>query len=194
MFPLFLCVSALLRSFLVFDVFLLPLYSLFVLPLSASDNTTPSSVQLYLLGLLAWAQVASEMPGYCIVTQYGSASPPTAPVKPTPPRGTTRGDQCPPWGPPAASGLPSGNMSLNGVCFSSILEKGSLFFTSSLSAAAHLSQIVRGHAAFSAPGLMEEELDSERQGPGLFPGLNSQVVLVHLLDHPATMSGVTLCH
>lgn len=64
------------------------------------------------------------------------------------------------------------------------LETGASVFNSSLSATPHLSQIVRGHAAFSALGLLEEELDSERQGPGLFPGLNSQVALVHLLDHP----------
>lgn len=74
-----------------------------------------------------------------------------------------------------------------------IYERGASVFNSSLSATAHLSQIVRSHAAFSMLGVLEEELDSERQGPGLFAGLDSQAVLVHLLDHPPTMSGVTLC-
>lgn len=74
-----------------------------------------------------------------------------------------------------------------------ILERGALVFNSSLSATAHLSQAVRGRAAFSVLGLLGEELDSEGQGPGLFPGLNSQVVFLHLLDHPPAMSGVILC-
>lgn len=42
------------------------------------------------------------------------------------------------------------------------LETGASVFNSILSATAHLSQIVRGHAAFSALGLLEEELQKDK--------------------------------
>jgi len=73
-----------------------------------------------------------------------------------------------------------------------ILEKRVPFLNSSLSTTAHLSQFVKNHAGFSALGFLEEELNSEREGLGLFSGHNSQAALIHVLGHLPTMSRVFL--
>lgn len=90
MFPLFLCVSALLHSssillfflflyFLVFDIFLPPLYSLFVLSLSAFGEHR-SSIGVFVPAGLACAQMASEKPRHCAAACYGPGTSQTAPV------------------------------------------------------------------------------------------------------------------
>lgn len=78
--PLFLHSSLFLfLYFLVFDIFLPPLYSLFVLSLSAFGEHW-SSIGVFVPAGLACAQMASEKPGHCAAAWYGPGTSQTAPV------------------------------------------------------------------------------------------------------------------
>lgn len=119
--PLFLHSSLFLfLYFLVFDIFLPPLYSLCVLSLSAFGEHR-SSIGVFVPAGLACAQVASGKPEHYAAAWYGPGTSQTAPVRSDPLKGATEGDQWPwpPWSHTVAPHLPSCSTSLNGFCFGS---------------------------------------------------------------------------
>lgn len=103
MFPLFLCVSALLQSSSIFPFFhftlsLCLMFSSLIFPVCHPPlcfGDRHSSIGAFVPAGLAQAQMASEIPGHCAAARYSYASPLTAPVGPEPPGSTTKGDQCP---------------------------------------------------------------------------------------------------